>query len=96
MQIIVKPIITEKVTSVADKLNRYGFVVHENANKIQIKKAIQDLYGVTVEEVNTMRYIGKIKSRNTKNGVNSGLAGRCKKAMVTLKSGDIIDLFTTF
>jgi len=96
MQIIVKPIITEKVTSVADKLNRYGFVVHENANKIQIKKAIQDLYGVTVEEVNTMRYIGKIKSRNTKNGVNSGLAGRYKKAMVTLKSGDTIDLFTTF
>jgi large subunit ribosomal protein L23 len=96
MQIIVKPIITEKVTSVADKLNRYGFVVHEDANKIQIKKAIQELYGVTVDEVNTMRYIGKVKMRNTKNGFNTGLTGRCKKAIVTLKAGDSIDLFTTF
>jgi large subunit ribosomal protein L23 len=94
MNIIIKPIITEKMSGIADKMNRYGFVVHEDANKIQIKDAIKELYGVTVESVNTQRYIGKVKMRNTKNGFNIGLKGRCKKAIVTLKDGDTIDFYS--
>lgn len=94
MNIIVKPIITEKVTGISEKLNRYGFVVHEDANKLQIKAAIQQLYGVTVESVNTQRYIGKVKMRNTKNGFNTGLTGNCKKAFVTLKEGETIDFYS--
>ena len=94
MNIIIKPIITEKMSGIADKMNRYGFVVHEDANKIQIKDAIKELYGVTVESVNTQRYIGKVKMRNTKNGFNIGLNGRCKKAIVTLKDGDTIDFYS--
>jgi large subunit ribosomal protein L23 len=94
MNIIIKPIITEKMSGMADKMNRYGFVVHEDANKIQIKNAIQQLYGVTVEDVNTQRYIGKVKTRNTKNGFNVGLTGRCKKAIITLKEGETIDFYS--
>ena len=68
MNILLKPIVTEKMTSQGDKFNRYGFLVARNANKLQIKKAVEELYSVTVESVNTMRYGGKIKSRNTKSG----------------------------
>lgn len=94
MNIIIKPIITEKMSGIAEKMNRYGFVVHEDANKIEIKNAIQQLYGVTVESINTQRYIGKVKMRNTKNGFNTGLKGRCKKAIITLKDGDTIDFYS--
>lgn len=94
MNVIIKPIITEKMSGIAEKMNRYGFVVHEDANKIEIKNAIQQLYGVTVESVNTQRYIGKVKMRNTKNGFNTGLKGRCKKAIITLKDGDTIDFYS--
>ncbi len=94
MNIIVKPIITEKMTGISEKLNRYGFVVHEDANKLQIKTAIQQMYGVSVERVNTQQYIGKIKMRNTKNGFNTGLKGNCKKAIVTLKEGETIDFYS--
>lgn len=94
MDIIIKPIITEKMSGMAEKFNRYGFVVHHQANKIQIKTAIEKLYGVTVEEVRTMRYVGKVKMRNTKGGVNSGLVGNSKKAVVSLKSGDTIDFYS--
>ena len=93
MNIIIKPIITEKMTGMAEKFNRYGFVVHEEANKIQIKTAVEKLYGVTVEEVRTMRFVGKMKSRNTKGGVNTGLVGKNKKAVISLKSGDTIDFY---
>lgn len=94
MNVIIKPIITEKMSGIAEKMNRYGFVVHEDANKIEIKNVIQQLYGVTVESVNTQRYIGKVKMRNTKNGFNTGLKGRCKKAIITLKDGDTIDFYS--
>ena len=66
MGIIIKPIITEKMTALGEKLGRYGFVVDKRANKLQIKKAVKELYGVEVEEVNTMTYAGKRKSRFTK------------------------------
>ena len=69
MNILLKPIVTEKMTSQGDKFNRYGFLVDRTSNKLQIKKAVEELYSVTVDSVNTMRYGGKIKSRNTKSGL---------------------------
>jgi large subunit ribosomal protein L23 len=94
MSIIIKPIITEKMSGLTEKMNRYGFVVRMDANKVEIKKEIERLYGVNVDSVRTMRYIGKVKMRNTKNGINIGLTGRCKKAIVSLAEGDTIDFYS--
>ncbi|HOE05752.1 MAG TPA: 50S ribosomal protein L23 [Bacteroidales bacterium] len=94
MEIILRPIVTEKMMAQADKLNRYGFVVDRRANKIQIKEAVEALYGVSVTEVNTMRYGGKVKSRFTKSGLISGKTEAFKKAVVTLKSGEVIDFYS--
>jgi large subunit ribosomal protein L23 len=94
MNIIVKPVITEKMTGLGEKLNRYGFVVHKKANKLQIKKAVEELYGVDVESVNTMFYSGKNKSRFTKAGVISGRTSGFKKAIVTLAKGETIDFYS--
>jgi large subunit ribosomal protein L23 len=94
MSIIIKPIITEKYTAFADKFNRFGFIVNQDANKVEIKKAIEDTYGVKVTDVNTIRYAGKVKMRNTKQGFNMGITGRCKKAIVTLAAGDTIDFYS--
>jgi large subunit ribosomal protein L23 len=94
MNILLKPIVTEKMTSQSDKFNRYGFIVAMNANKIEIKKAVEDLYGVTVESVNTMRYGGKVKTRNTKSGVMTGKSAAKKKAVVTLAEGNTIDFYS--
>ncbi|MEI6522291.1 MAG: 50S ribosomal protein L23 [Bacteroidota bacterium] len=93
MNILIKPVITEKMNKLTEKLNRYGFVVARGANKLQIKEAVEKTYGVTVEAVNTQNYIGKFKSRNTKNGIVSGIANRHRKAVVTLKKGESIDLY---
>jgi large subunit ribosomal protein L23 len=94
MNILLKPIVTEKMTSQGDKFNRYGFIVAKNANKLQIKKAVEDLYGVTVSDVNTMRYGGKIKSRNTKSGLLIGKTAATKKAVITLAEGSKIDFYS--
>jgi large subunit ribosomal protein L23 len=94
MNILLKPIVTEKMTSQGDKFNRYGFIVARNANKIEIKKAVEDLYGVTVESVNTLRYGGKIKTRYTKSGVMAGKSAATKKAIVTLAEGNTIDFYS--
>ena len=94
MQILIKPIITEKMTSQAEKLNRYGFVVDKKANKVQIRQAIEKMYGVTVTSVNTQQYIGKVKTRNTTRGVATGRVNRNKKAVVTLKKGEAIDFYS--
>ena len=94
MNILLKPIVTEKMTSQGDKFNRYGFLVARNANKIEIRKAVEDLYGVTVESVNTMRYGGKIKTRYTKSGVMTGKSNATKKAVVTLAEGNTIDFYS--
>lgn len=94
MDILLRPIVTEKYTKLGEKLNQYGFVVERTANKIQIKKAVQDLYGVKVAEVNTLRYAGKIKSRFTKAGVIAGKKNAFKKAVVTLVDGDKIDFYS--
>ncbi len=94
MNIIVKPLITEKMTAMGEKLNRYGFVVEKRANKLQIKNAVEDLYGVEVAAVNTMNYAGKLKSRYSKTGIISGKTKAFKKAIVTLAEGETIDFFS--
>jgi len=94
MNILLKPIVTEKMTSQGDKFNRYGFIVERSANKIQIKKAVEELYGVTVASVNTMRYGGKVKTRNTRSGMLVGRTAATKKAVVTLAEGNKIDFYS--
>ncbi|MFO7621377.1 MAG: 50S ribosomal protein L23 [Bacteroidales bacterium] len=94
MNILLKPIVTEKMTSQGDKFNRYGFLVNKNANKLQIKKAVEELYGVTVDSVNTMRYGGKVMQRNTKSGILVGKQASTKKAVVTLAEGNKIDFYS--
>ncbi|MGC6490716.1 MAG: 50S ribosomal protein L23 [Flavobacteriales bacterium] len=94
MSILIKPIITEKMTAASEEFNRYGFVVDRNANKIQIKGAVEEAYGVTVDSVRTMNYAGKTKSRFTKAGVISGRTSHFKKAIVQLVDGDTIDFYT--
>lgn len=94
MAYIIKPLITEKMTGVTEKLNRYGFVVSPKANKIEIKAEVEALYNVTVLDVNTMNYAGKNKSRYTKAGLLKGRANAFKKAIVTLKEGDVIDFYS--
>ena len=92
--IIIKPIITEKMTAQVESLNRYGFIVDRKADKLQIRKAIESLYGVKVDSVNTMRYGGKIKSRYTKAGFISGKTNGYKKAIITLEKGQTIDFYS--
>jgi large subunit ribosomal protein L23 len=94
MDILVKPLVTEKMNEQAERFNRYGFVVNRNATKPQIKKAVEVLYNVTVNAVNTMVYGGKVKSRYTKSGVISGKTTAYKKAIVTLAEGDSIDFYS--
>jgi large subunit ribosomal protein L23 len=94
MSILLTPIVTEKMTSQGDKYNRYGFIVAKNANKLQIKKAVEELYEVTVDSVNTMRYGGKIKTRNTKSGLLKGRTSATKKAVITLAEGNKIDFYS--
>lgn len=95
MEILIKPIITEKMTAQAEKLNRYGFVVAKEANKLEIKAAVEKMYGVKVDNVNTQQYVGKVKTRNTTRGVAVGRVNRSKKAIVTLKQGEIIDFYAS-
>jgi large subunit ribosomal protein L23 len=94
MEILLKPIVTEKFTEQAESLNRYAFVVDKRANKIQIKKAVEELYNVNVKSVNTMVYGGKSKSRYTKAGIINGRTNSYKKAIVTLAEGDVIDFYS--
>ena len=94
MDIIKKPVITEKMTEMGEKLNRYGFIVDKRANKLQIKEAIKEIYGVEVVTVNTMNYSGKTKSRFTKAGFISGKTNSFKKAIVTLADGETIDFYS--
>jgi Ribosomal protein L23 len=94
MGIIIKPIVTEKMTKLGDKLNRYGFRVQKDANKIEIKQAVEAMYDVTVTDVNTFIMPAKKKSRFTKSGVISGKTSAYKKAIVTLKDGEKIDFYS--
>jgi large subunit ribosomal protein L23 len=94
MDVLIKPIVTEKFTALGEAANRYGFVVDRKANKLQIKKAVEDMYKVKVESVNTMIYRGKSKSRYTRGGVIQGKTNSQKKAVVTLVKGDSIDFYS--
>ncbi len=94
MAIIIKPIVTEKMTELGEKLNRYGFQVARTANKVQIKKAVEEMYNVTVVDVNTLIVAPKLKQRYTKSGVISGKASSYKKAIVTVAEGESIDFYS--
>ena len=91
--ILVKPLITEKADSLTESKSQYSFIVDKGANKIEIRKAVEQLYTVSVEGVNTMIIPGKRKSRNTKKGVLHGRKSSYKKAVVTLATGETIDFF---
>jgi large subunit ribosomal protein L23 len=92
--VLVRPVITEKVNSQMEKSGRYTFEVDKKANKLEIKKAVEEFYGVKVSEVNTIVVPGKVKNRFTKGGFISGVKSSYKKATVTLAEGDSIDLFS--
>ena len=94
MGILIKPIVPEKLTDQGEKLNRYGFIVDRDANKLQIKAAVEQMYNVTVADVNTLNYHGKRKSRYTKAGMLRGRMNHFKKAYVTLAGEDKIDFYS--
>ena len=94
MSVLIKPIITEKMTADSELNNRYGFVVDPGANKIQIKDAVEATYGVSVKKVRTMNYGPTRKSRYTKTGVQHGKTNAIKKAIVDVAEGDIIDFYS--
>lgn len=94
MAFIIKPLVTEKMTAITEKQNKFGFIVRPQANKLQIKKEVEELYNVTVTDVNTMNYAGKNKTRYTRAGLVKGRTNAVKKAIVTLKEGDTIDFYS--
>ena len=94
MAYIIKPLVTEKMTNITEKQNRFGFVVRPEANKLQIKAEVEARYNVSVVSVNTMKYAGKNKSRYTRAGLLKGCTNAFKKAIVTLKEGETIDFYS--
>lgn len=92
-QVLIKPIITEKTDRLSDKLVQYTFLVAKDANKIEIKKAVEATFNVAVESVNTLVNPGKMKVRNTKSKIIRGMKPSFKKAVVTLSKGESIDFF---
>jgi large subunit ribosomal protein L23 len=94
MDILKKPLITEKQTKDTDKLGTYGSIVEKKANKIEIRKAIEKTYGVNVTDVRTLIVPAKEKNRYTKAGVLSGRKGSYKKAIVKVAEGETIDFFS--
>ncbi len=93
-EVLIRPILSEKANAQQEKLRRYAFRVSKKANKLEIKKAVESFYGVTVTDVNTAVAPGKNKSRFTKAGVISGRKPAYKKAFVTVASGESIDLYS--
>ena len=93
MSVLKKPLVTEKVSALNEK-GKYGFIVDADANKVEIKNAVEKQYGVNVEKVNTMNVMGKLKTRYTKAGVLSGRKPNYKKAIVTLAEGEVIDFYS--
>ncbi|WP_295832551.1 50S ribosomal protein L23 [uncultured Winogradskyella sp.] len=93
MSILIKPIITEKATMQSEVLNAYAFQVNTKANKVEIKKAVEAAYGVSVEKVRTINVRPDRKTKFTKTGVQHGKTNAVKKAIVQLAEGEIIDLY---
>ncbi|NNF20308.1 MAG: 50S ribosomal protein L23 [Saprospiraceae bacterium] len=91
--ILIKPIISEKSETLSGDLNQYSFIVNKRANKIEIRKAVEEMYSVNVSSVNTMVMPGKAKVRNTKSGILKGKISSYKKAIVKLSDGEEIDFF---
>ncbi|MDG1572102.1 50S ribosomal protein L23 [Robiginitalea sp. M366] len=94
MSVLIKPIITEKMTSDSELYNRYGFIVNPTANKLQIKEAIEATYGVSVTKVRTMNYGPSRRTRFTKTGIQHGKTNAFKKAIVDVQEGDVIDFYS--
>ena len=94
-EVLIKPILSEKINKQTEKLNRYAFVVNRKANKLEIKKAVEQFYGVQVSDVNTAVMPGKAKARNTKAGLLVGRKPAKKKAFVTVAEGETIDIYGT-
>jgi large subunit ribosomal protein L23 len=92
-EILIRPLVTEKMSALTEKQGKFGFIVDVDANKIEIKKAIEKAYGVSVEKINTLRYDGKKKMRYTTKGVITGRSASYKKAIVKLAAGDTIDFY---
>ncbi|MBS1491102.1 MAG: 50S ribosomal protein L23 [Bacteroidetes bacterium] len=93
MSVLISPLVTEKVSALNEK-GKYGFIVNKEANKIEIKSAVEKTYGVNVEKVNTINVLGKKKSRFTKAGTLTGRRPDYKKAVVTLAAGEVIDFYS--
>jgi large subunit ribosomal protein L23 len=93
MSIIIKPIVTEKVTKESELSNRFGFVVDKKANKVEIKKAVEAAYGVTIVAVNTMNVRPDRSTKYTKSGLISGKTSSYKKAIVQVQEGETIDFY---
>jgi len=91
--ILIKPLLTEKSDLLSENKNQFTFIVNKKANKLEIRNAIEKMYGVSVASVNTLIQIGKQKSRNTKSGLVRGSSSTYKKAIITLANGDSIDFF---
>ena len=92
-EVLVKPILSEKANNQQEKLRRYAFRVHRRANKLEIKKAVEEFYGVSVQDVNTVVVPGKNKTRYTKAGFIKGVKPSFKKAYITVAKGESIDLY---
>ena len=92
-EVLIKPILTEKANAQQEKLKRYAFKVNRKANKLEIKKAVEEFYGVNIVDVNTAVVPGKNKTRYTKKGFVKGQKPAFKKAMVTVAQGETIDLY---
>jgi large subunit ribosomal protein L23 len=92
--VLIRPILSEKANAQQDKLRRYSFRVSKQANKLEIKKAVEEFYGVNVVDVNTLVVPGKNKTRFTKAGFIKGQKPGFKKAVVTVAEGDTIDLYS--
>lgn len=93
MSVLIKPLVTEKISAM-NEAGKYGFVVDRNANKVEIKKAVEKMYGVTVEDVNTINYLGKAKTRYTKKNLLKGRRPSFKKAIITVAEGEVIDFYS--
>jgi large subunit ribosomal protein L23 len=92
-QILIRPLVTEKMSAITDKQGKYGFIVNRDANKIEIKQAVEKSYGVTVLKVNTINVDGKRKFRYTAKGIIEGRSQSYKKAIIKLQAGETIDFY---
>ena len=93
-EVLIKPVLSEKVNQLTEKHNRYTFIVSRKANKLEIKRAVEQFYGITVDNVNTLTMPSKVKQRNTKAGLLVGRKPAKKKAIVTVAEGETIDLYS--